>query len=67
MQYVILKKNLLNDLIAKLSINEKVMAPVFKGNKNYTFEEVKDSKNISLIYIPTILPPKNFSCLSMKL
>lgn len=41
MKYVILKKNRLNDFIAKLSVNEKVMAPVYKGYKNFAFEEVK--------------------------
>lgn len=60
MQYVILKKDRLNDLISSLSLRKKVMAPVKKENDNYAFKEVKSSKDLSLEYKPTILPPKKY-------
>jgi len=60
MQYLILKKDRLNDLISSLALRKKVVAPVKKENNNYSFEEVKSAKEISLEYIPTILPPKKY-------
>lgn len=60
MQYGILKKERLNDFISSLAKNQKVAAPVSKGTKQYSFEFVTSSKNISLDYIPTILPPKKY-------
>lgn len=59
-QYVILQKKYLNDFISKLTKNAKVMAPVKKGIKNFAFEEVNSASDISLKYIPTILPPKKY-------
>ena len=60
MQYVILKKDRLNSLISSLALKQKVVAPVSKGSGQYAFEEVKSGENISLNYIPTILPPKKY-------
>ncbi len=60
MQHVILKKEHLNNLIASLSLTKKVIAPVSKGNDHYAFSEVKTADEISLNYIPTILPPKKY-------
>jgi sulfhydrogenase subunit beta (sulfur reductase) len=60
MQNAILRKSHLNDFISKLAAMEKVMAPVAKGPKHFAFEEVKSAKEISLRYIPTILPPKKY-------
>ncbi|MCK4799132.1 MAG: 4Fe-4S dicluster domain-containing protein [Spirochaetes bacterium] len=60
MQYKILKKSNLDNLISMLSKKQKVMAPVKKGENNYVFDSVTSAKNISLEYIPTILPPKKY-------
>jgi len=59
-QYVILKKNQLDDFITALAKQQKVVAPVSKGYKNYAFEEVQNGKEAVLDYIPTILPPKKY-------
>ncbi len=59
-QYSILKKNHLEALIAALASEQKVMAPVSKGFKNFAFESVTSAKEISLVYIPTLLPPKKY-------
>jgi sulfhydrogenase subunit beta (sulfur reductase) len=60
MIYKILPKDKLNSFITALTVSKKVYAPVDRGNDNYSFEEVKDAKNIALKYIPTILPPKKY-------
>jgi len=59
-QYKVLKKSRLNDFISGLAKTKKVMAPVSKGNNSYAFAEVNSADEISLEYIPTILPPKKF-------
>ncbi|OGC08302.1 Ni/Fe hydrogenase subunit beta [candidate division WOR-1 bacterium RIFOXYA2_FULL_36_21] len=60
MKNKILNKNNLNGFIVALAKEQKVLAPVSKGYKSFVFEEVTDAKNISLKYIPTILPPKKY-------
>lgn len=60
MQYVILKKDKFNKFISDLAEKQKVVAPVSKGNNNYAFSEVTSGDEISLKYIPTILPPKKY-------
>lgn len=60
MNYLILKKERFNDFISALAKSNKVMAPVEKGYNNYAFEQVTKGDEISLNYIPTILPPKKF-------
>jgi sulfhydrogenase subunit beta (sulfur reductase) len=60
MQYVILKKERFNDFISSLSKMQKLLAPVSKGYNNFAFEEVTTGSDITLKYIPTILPPKKF-------
>ncbi len=60
MQYVILKKERFNDFISSLSKMQKLLAPVSKGYNNFAFEEVTTGGDITLKYIPTILPPKKF-------
>jgi len=37
-----------------------VIGPVYKGFNNYTFEEIKSAQEMSLNYIPTIIPPKKY-------
>jgi sulfhydrogenase subunit beta (sulfur reductase) len=60
MGYVVLQKSKLNDFIATLSSEQKVMAPVSKGYNNYAFEQVTSGEQVSMDYIPTILPPKKY-------
>lgn len=60
MQHAILKKSHFDDFISKLSHDKKIIAPVSKGFNNFAFEHVKSADNISLKYIPTILPPKKY-------
>jgi len=57
---VLLKKTELGRLIEKLAGFATVVAPVAKGVRNFSFEEVRSGKDISLKYIPTILPPKKY-------
>ena len=59
-RYVVLQKKDLDKFIERLASKRKVMAPVAQGYKNYAFEEVKKASQISLQYIPTILPPKKY-------
>jgi len=60
MSYVVLNKNQLNSFIVQLSAKQKVVAAVNKGHNSYAFEEVHSSDEISIKYIPTILPPKKY-------
>ncbi len=60
MEYLILQKTNLDNFVTALAAKMKVVAPVRKGFNSYSFEEVKNSKNISLKHIPTILPPKKY-------
>src|SRR3989338_3061666 len=60
MRYLLLKKENFNDFISALAQIEKVVAPVAAGYKNFSFREVKSGKEISVKYIPTILPPKKY-------
>lgn len=49
-----------SELIHFLTSQSKVVAPVYKGFKNYVFKEVKTADEIALQYIPTIIPPKKY-------
>jgi sulfhydrogenase subunit beta (sulfur reductase) len=60
MQYVIMKKDMFNDFISRLSEMQKLIAPVSKGYNNFAFEEVSSGNEIALKYIPTVLPLKKF-------
>lgn len=57
---LVLKKSDLNAFISKLSAKREVVAPVKRGVKNFSFEPVTSAKDISLTYVPTILPPKKY-------
>ncbi len=59
-QYRILEKSLINEFIDKLTSISKVSAPVYKGFNNYAFHEIKSADEVSLKYIPTIIPPKKY-------
>jgi sulfhydrogenase subunit beta (sulfur reductase) len=58
--YVTLKKDRLDHFIGLLARKRKVMAPVSKGYDNYAFQQVTSAGEISLDYIPTIIPPKKY-------
>lgn len=59
-QYHILKKEYLNNFIISLSKDQKVAAPVKRGDNQYTFEFINSGEEISLNHLPTILPPKKY-------
>lgn len=60
MNYVTLKKDRLDHFISLLAQKEKVMGPVDKGYNNYSFQQVKSADEMTLKYIPTIIPPKKY-------
>ncbi len=60
MNYHILKKDGLDGFVKKLARQMKVCAPVAKGHGAFAFEEVSSAAEISLKYVPTILPPKKY-------
>ena len=60
MEYVTLQKHLFNDFVESLASRTKVVAPVSKGNNQFSFQEVSRGEQITLNYIPTILPPKKY-------
>jgi sulfhydrogenase subunit beta (sulfur reductase) len=60
MNYAILKKDDLDNLVSFIGKEQKVVAPVAKGYDNYAFEEIETGHQIALDYIPTILPPKKY-------
>jgi sulfhydrogenase subunit beta (sulfur reductase) len=57
---VILNKDRLDDFIVRLAGFSKVAAPVSKGHCSFAFESVASAVEISIPYIPTILPPKKY-------
>lgn len=59
-QFVILAKQDLDTFISALAQSQKVVAPVARGNANFSFQEVSSGKEVALKYIPTILPPKKY-------
>lgn len=59
-QHVTLAKKDFDAFISALTQSHKVVAPVSRGNNNFSFSEVLSGKEISLKYIPTILPPKKY-------
>jgi sulfhydrogenase subunit beta (sulfur reductase) len=59
-QYKILQKDRFDEFIDKIASRQSLYAPVAKGYNRYAFEEVKTGDQISLDYIPTIIPPKKY-------
>jgi sulfhydrogenase subunit beta (sulfur reductase) len=59
-KYLVLKKSKFNEFISKLAKMQPLVAPVKKGQKSYAFEQVTTGEEVSLDYIPTILPPKKY-------
>ena len=60
MEYAVLPKSGYDKFISFLAKQKKLVAPVYKGNNHYAFEPVTNAEQISLSYIPTILPPKKY-------
>lgn len=60
MNYIVMEKHQLNSFIVQLTAKHKVVAPVHKGFNRFAFDEVHAADQISLAYIPTILPPKKY-------
>lgn len=61
MQFVVLKKDQIDNFISNLAQGKKVAAPVSKGFNNFAFEYVTSGKDVVTgKYIPTILPPKKY-------
>jgi len=58
--FKVLPKSHLDEFIQRLAKTEKVVAPVARGYKNFSFQEVTTGKEIAVKYIPTILPPKKY-------
>ncbi len=59
-QYRIIEKNQIKDFVNALISLSKVVAPVYKGYNNYAFQEIESADEVSLKYIPTIIPPKKY-------
>ena len=59
-QYVVLFKDDFNDFIERMAKIQKLVAPVKCGVKSYVFNEVKTGEEVTLKYLPTILPPKKY-------
>ncbi len=59
MKYAVIKKDDLGKWVTHLKKKARLYAPKKKENL-YVFRPVKDASEISLQYIPTILPPKKY-------
>lgn len=60
MQYTILRKENFDHFIRSMIRKKKLIAPVSRGYSSYSFQEINNSSQIALKYIPTILPPKKY-------
>ncbi|MDF1581329.1 MAG: 4Fe-4S dicluster domain-containing protein [Desulfuromonadales bacterium] len=56
----LLRKSNLAELITLLLGRQKVVGPVSLGNDQFRFAEINSSAELSLDYLPTILPPKKY-------
>ncbi|MDP8299432.1 MAG: 4Fe-4S dicluster domain-containing protein [Candidatus Tantalella remota] len=59
MRYVYLEKSDLDKMIQHLKKEHRVVAPVAKENL-FVFADVENAEEITLEYLPTILPPKKY-------
>lgn len=59
-QFALLNKSDFDDFILCLARIQKLAAPVKCGEKSFAFGEVTSGDEVSLKYIPTILPPKKY-------
>lgn len=60
MTQALIKKTRLAELVAFLASRQKVVGPVELSHGQYKFAEVSSLEEMSLDYIPTILPPKKY-------
>ena len=60
MEQVLLDKARLAELIDFLVARQKIFAPVALGHGQFKFAEVSSLAEMTLDYLPTILPPKKF-------
>lgn len=60
MTQVLLKKSKLARLISFLATRKKVVGPVRLSHNQFKFAEVSSLAEMSLDYLPTILPPKKY-------
>lgn len=60
MTQVLIKKARLAELVAFLASRQKVVGPVQLSHGQYKFAEVRSLEEMTLDYIPTILPPKKY-------
>jgi len=59
MRYLYLEKKDMPEFVAYLKKNHRVAAPVKKENQ-FVFAPIEEASEMSLEYIPTILPPKKY-------
>ena len=57
---VVLKKSDFTHFVDQIAAKHRVVAPVEKGHSCYAFADVTKGEQVSLQYIPTILPPKKY-------
>jgi sulfhydrogenase subunit beta (sulfur reductase) len=60
LQYHILRKENLDGLVTRLAKLQPLAAPVSRGDGSFAFAPVRDAREITLEYVPTILPPKKY-------
>ncbi len=60
MNQTLLPRTRLADFVRFLSARQKLIGPVALGNNQYKFGEVSSLEEMSLNYLPTILPPKKY-------
>lgn len=60
MNQALLPKSSMADFVAFLAAGQKVVGPVALGHGQFRFEQVRSLEEMSLHYIPTILPPKKY-------
>lgn len=60
MSQALLAKAVLAELVSFLAARQKVAGPVALGNNQFKFAEVSTLAEMSLDYLPTILPPKKY-------
>lgn len=58
--YLTLVKEKLPLFISYLAAQRAVMAPVAKGDNNFSFEKVHNASELAVTYIPTIIPPRKY-------
>jgi sulfhydrogenase subunit beta (sulfur reductase) len=59
-QQALISKAKLADLVSFLASRQTLMGPISLGHKQYKFAEVSSLEEMSLDYLPTILPPKKY-------